>query len=132
MSTNKYTIEVEKYAERHYIKKFKKKYKSKWDLTFRSIEEEFKRLESLFETSIAEKIHEKGDIIIAKTEFRVAGTKQAKKSSGNRCVIAIHQDTQIVKILLIYHKNDLLGNGSETAKWKRIIKENYREYGDLV
>lgn len=132
MSTN-YRVIIEKYAERHYIKNFAKKYKGAWDNTWLSMVEEFCRIDSLFGTSIVEIItrSKNGNIIIAKTEFRVAGTNESKKSSGNRCIVAIHKDIKSVNVLLIYHKNDL-GNGNETAKWKQIIKDNYPDYRGLL
>ena len=129
MST-KYSVIVEHFAERHFIKKFKKKYKKDWDITWQAINEELKRIDSLSETSIAEIIIDTGNVKIIKTKFRIVGTKQSKKSSGNRCIVAVQKDINMVYVLLIYHKNDL-GNGNETAKWKRIIKENYDQYKDL-
>ena len=126
----KYSVIVERFAERHFIKNFKKKYKKSWDITWQAINEELKRIDSLFETSIAEVITDTGDIKIAKIEFRVAGTKQSRKISGNRCIVAIHKDINIVYVLLVYHKNDL-GDGNETRKYKQIIKENYNQYKDL-
>lgn len=132
MFTN-YSVVVEKFSERHYAKKFKKKYKKAWVLTQSSLIKEFQRIDALIEkTSIAEIISEKEDIQIVKTEFRVAGTKQSAKNSGNRCIIAVHKDVQVVKVLLIYHKNDLTGSGNETSKWKKIIRDNFGEYEGIV
>ena len=129
MST-KYSVIVEQFAERHFIKKFKKKYKKAWDITLQAINEELKRIDSLFETSIAEEIIDTKNIKIVKTEFRVAGTKQSRKASGNRCIIAVQKDINMVYVLLVYHKNDL-GNGNETTKWKQIVKKNYDQCKDL-
>jgi len=123
----KYSVTIQQYAERHFIKNFGKKYKGAWDITWKAICEELQRFDSLLETSIAETIIEKSNVRIAKTEFRVHGTNESKKSSGNRCIVAVHKDTCLVDVLLVYHKNDL-GDGNETAKWKQIIKENYPEY----
>lgn len=130
MSTN-YTVIVEEYAERHYIKGFEKKYKKAWPVTRRAILEELKRIDSLAETSIAETICDSVDVKIYKTEFRVAGTNVSRKKSGNRCIVAAHKKTNTVRVLLVYNKNDLEGP-NETATWKRVIKENYPEYRDLL
>jgi len=130
MSIN-YSVQVEKYAERHYLKKFSKKYKSAWDITWRAIVGEFKRLDSLFSTSIAETIVDSENIMIVKSEFRVAGTKESRKASGNRCIIAVRKNTKTVCVLLVYHKNDI-GDGNETAHWRGVIKENYTEYRNLL
>lgn len=127
----KYSVMVRSFAERHYLKNFKKKYKSAWDITWRAIIEELQRFDSLLETSIAERINGNSNIVIAKVEFRVAGTSESRKASGNRCIVAVHQDTRIVNVLLLYHKNDL-GHGNETAQWKQMIKDNYPDYYGLL
>ena len=126
----KYSVEVESFAERHFIKNFKKKYKNAWVITWRAVVEEFKRIDSLFETSIAETIITSDNIKIVKTQFRVVGTNQSKKASGNRCIIAVHKNISTVYVLLVYHKNDL-SMGNETAQWKQIIKKNYDQYRNL-
>ena len=130
MSIN-YSVSIEAYAERHYVKSFSKKYKSKWDITLNAIIEELKRFDSLLTSSIAETIVDGGDVLIVKTEFRIATTNESRKSSGNRCIIAVHKKLGIIKILLVYNKTDLSGT-NETAEWKRIIKENYKDYEDLL
>ncbi len=129
MSTS-YTVIIEEYAKRHYIRKFEKKYRGAWDVTLRAIIEELRRFDSLLETSIAETISSRDEIKICKTEFRVHGTQESRKSSGNRCIVAVHKSTSTVHILLAYNKNDL-GDGNETAQWKAMIRENYSAYGDF-
>ncbi|MBU2545090.1 hypothetical protein KKC65_01365 [Patescibacteria group bacterium] len=126
----KYAVATEHFAERHFIKNFKKKYKTAWDITWRAMIEEFKRTDALFNTSIVETIIDVDNIKIVKTEFRIAGSKKSRKSSGNRCIVAVHRDIRMVYVLLVYHKNDL-GGSNETARWKQIIKENYDQYRDL-
>lgn len=126
----KYSVEVECFAERHFIKKFQKRYKNAWPITWQAIIEELKRIDSLLDSSIAESIVGNDTRRIIKTEFRVAKTKQSRHGSGNRCIIAVHQDTQVVYVLLVYHKPDL-GKGNETEEWKQIIKKNYKQYKDL-
>ncbi len=125
MST-KYSVIVERFAENHFIKKFNKKYKKAWDVTWQALIEQYKRIDPLFNTSIAETIIKSTKIKIVKTEFRIAGTKQSRKGSGNRCILAIHNDSKVVSVLLVYNKNDL-GNKNETAQWKKIIKEEYKK-----
>ncbi len=131
MSIN-YAVIIEKYAERHFISKFKKKYKGAWDITWTAIHEEFKRIDTLIgATNIAETITDQGGIRICKTEFRVHGTQDSRHSSGNRCIIAVHKNTSTVNVLAVYHKNDI-GGSNETASWKNLIKENYPEYSDIL
>ncbi|HEY4483264.1 MAG TPA: hypothetical protein VI953_03770 [Candidatus Paceibacterota bacterium] len=130
MSTN-YVVVLEKYAERHYVSNFKKKHKGAWDITWEAIVEEFRRMDSLFETTIAETIAEKGNIKICKTEFRVAKTQESRHGSGNRCIVAVAKSTCTVHVLLVYGKNDIAIH-NETAEWKHKIRENYPEYSDWI
>ena len=130
MSTD-YVIAIEKFAEHHFIKSFKKKYKGAWDITWKAIEETFKRFDLLFDTSVAETIVDNEKVKICKTEFRVAGTKESRHGSGNRCIVAIQKNENIIRVLLVYHKNDL-GGGNETATWKQIVRDNYPEYRNIL
>jgi hypothetical protein len=125
-----YSVAVEDFAERHFIKNFKKKYKGAWEMTWRAVVEEFKRMDSLLQTSIAETIVDSSEVKIVKTEFRVVGTNESRKGSGNRCIVAVNKTTSTVNVLLVYHKNDL-NSASETACWKHLIKENYGQYTNL-
>lgn len=126
-----YSVIIKEFAERHFIKNFRKKYKGAWDLTFKAIKLEFENFDVLFQKNIAERIVNSSMIKICKTEFKIAGTQESKHGSGNRCIVAIHKDTNIVNVLLVYHKNDL-GDGNETARWKQIIKDNYPDYCRLL
>ena len=131
MKSIEYRAVFEPFAEKHYIKSFAKKYKGAWDFTFNLLEKEFGQIDLLFEKSIAEIITDSKNIKICKVEFKIAGTNQSRKGSGNRCIVAIHKDANMVNVLLIYHKTHL-GDGNETAKWKQMIKDNYPKYCDLL
>ena len=131
MKSIKYEVVFEPFTKRHFIKSFEKKYKSKWDFTLKSLEEEFEQIDLLFSKSVAETIIDCNGIKICKTEFKIAGSNKSRHGSGNRCIAAIHKDTSVVNVLLVYHKNDL-GNGNETAKWKQIIKDNYPDYRGML
>ena len=131
MFTN-YAVVIEKYAERHFISTFKKKYKGAWDVTWIGMHNEFKRIDTLIgQTNIAETIIESGDVRICKTGFRVHGTQESRRSSGNRCIIAVHKNTSTVYALLVYSKTDL-GGRNETASWKNIVRENYQQYSKMI
>jgi hypothetical protein len=130
MSTN-YQVQIESFAERHYIKKFQKKYKGAWDLTRSALIREFQSFDVLLQRSIASVVIDREGVQICKTEFRVAGTNVSRKASGNRCIVAIHKETNIVCVLLVYHKNDM-SSSNETAGWKRIVKEAYPEYRNFL
>ncbi|MEK7631064.1 MAG: hypothetical protein AAB417_03500 [Patescibacteria group bacterium] len=129
----KYDVVFRSFTERHFIRTFAKKYKGAWDRTLKGLMLEFTYVDLLFEKSIAETIYVSGDrsIKICKTEFKIAGIQESRHGSGNRCIIAIHRDESKVRVLLVYHKNDL-GGGNETTNWKRLIKENYSEYSSIL
>lgn len=129
MSTSSnYVVEVEKYVERHFIASFKKKYKGAWDITWKALEEEFKRIETLIGVNnFVETIFTCDDFLICKTEFRIAGTQESRHGSGNRCIIAVHKKDKITRVLLVYSKGDVKGS-RETDWWQGVIKDNYSDY----
>ena len=114
-----YAVTVEPFAEKHYIKNFKRKYKGAWDVTWAGLEKEFSNFDLLFKDGTATRISEKDGIQICKTEFRIAQTKQSRHKSGNRCIVAVHTDTREVYILLVYNKTDLSGSSNETAQMEK-------------
>jgi len=130
MSTS-YNVVFADFAERHFIKNFRKKYKNAWESTLIALRFEFGNFDLLFQKSIAEKIIDSSAVSICKTEFKIAGTNVSRHASGNRCVVAINKDTSTIIVLLVYHKNDI-GNGNETTKWKNLIRENYSEYKNIL
>ena len=132
MSIDHYVVLAKPFVKRHYVKNFKKKYKSSWDITWCALEKEFQNFDVLLERNIAKIILIAQDIKICKVEFRIAGTKHSRHGSGNRCIVAVHSKTVQVAVLLVYHKSHLAGSGNETAKWKNIIKKNYSEYKNIL
>ncbi len=131
MKSINYEVIFEKFTERHFIKSFAKKYKGSWDITLQVIKKEFEQVDLLFLKNVSETIVEQKDIKICKTEFKIAGTNESRHGSGNRCIIAVNKKLNQVKVLLIYHKNDL-GGHNETAEWKGIVRENYEEWRGLM
>lgn len=131
MRSTSYAVIFEPFSERHFIKSFAKKYKRAWDITLAIISEEFTQIDLLFLKNTAEIISDSADIKICKTEFKIAGSNTSRHGSGNRCIVAIHKNACQVKVLLVYHKNDLPGH-NETAAWKQKIKDNYPEYMTLL
>lgn len=126
-----YSVEIEAFAERHFIKGFQKKYKKQWDFTLRAIIAELEHIDRLIQTDRAETIHDIDRLKIIKTKFKVAGTQESAKTSGNRCIVAWHSDKGLVSVLLVYGKTDL-GGGKETSNWTNLIKENYPKYKNLL
>jgi len=130
MLTN-YSVQIEDFAERHFIKSFQRKYKKQWDSTLLSIIAELERIDNLLLTDRAETICDAGSIKIIKTKFRVANTKESAKTSGNRCIVAWHKDKQYISVLLVYSKTDLSG-AHETAEWIKMVKDNYPVYKNIL
>ena len=128
----KYTVYIHPFTERHYIKRFRKKYKRGWDITLVALQKKFEFFDLLFEENTAETIIEKRGIKICKTKFRIAGTNQSKGGSGNRCIVAVHTEKKEVQVLLVYNKTDLAGSGNETTQWKSVVKKNHPEYADIL
>lgn len=126
-----YFIHVEGFAEKHFIKNFKKKYNSRWDITLRAILFQLERIDNFLLTDKAETIIDRGIVKIIKTEFKIAGSKESAKSSGNRCIVAWHTLEKFVSVLLVYNKTDLTSKNKETDEWKNIIKDNYSQYKSL-
>ncbi|MDO8604049.1 MAG: hypothetical protein Q7K40_01420 [bacterium] len=120
-----FSVMIEDFAERHFIKSFQKKYQGKWDITRLAIVAELERVDNLLLTDRAETISDVEGVQIIKTKFRIAGTKESAKSSGNRCIVALNKEKQSVSVLLVYTKTDL-SSKNETAEWKAIIKEEYQ------
>ena len=131
MKSTNYEVIIEPFAERHFIKSFAKKYKGAWDFTFRFVQKEFEQIDLLFLKNTAETIFDSENIKICKTEFKISFTQESRHSSGNRCIVAVHKNTNKVCVLLVYHKNDL-GGSNETASWKNLIKNNYPEYKEIL
>ena len=75
--------------------------------------------------------HESADknVRICKTEFKIVGTQISRHGSGNRCIIAVHADTQVVRVLLVYGKGDVKGS-RETDWWQQEVKAAYPEYAE--
>ena len=126
-----YEVIFEHFTERHFIKTFAKKYKGAWNNTLKGLIVEFSFFDLLFLKNTAETIIDSGDIKICKTEFKISGTQESRHNSGNRCIVAIHKNINRVCVLLVYNKNDLSG-GNETANWKRVTKENYPDYSNIL
>lgn len=136
MSTNDYSVFIEDFADRHYIRSFAKKYKGKqWDITLIAIKEILSRYDNIAPNNHS--IDSKLDIvcqcngyILVKLDFRIAGSNISAKSSGNRVVAAVDTTKKIIKILLVYSKNDI-SPPNETSKWKNMVTDFYPEFSEL-
>lgn len=125
-----FSVKFTSYSLKHYLSDFKKKYKGKqWDLTQMSIIEDLSRLRMENNTTqLSGQIDElkySDGMWLAKYDFKIAGTKQSTKDSGNRCILFINNDQNTIDILLIYNKNNLVKNTKETKYIFDVLKENY-------
>lgn len=125
------SVSIEKFAENHFVKTFEKKHKSHWEVTLRSVVDGLVRIELLLTTNKAETICDAGSVRIVKTQFRIDGSKESAKASGNRCIVAWHTENQHVAVLLVYAKTDITAHG-ETAAWKKLVRDNYPEYKHIL
>lgn len=136
MSTNEYAVFIEEFAQKHYIKSFAKKHKGKqWAVTLSAISSMLARYDNLAPNhqpidSKIDVICPYGQYMIIKLDFAIAGTQVSPKSSGNRVVAAVDTGKKVIKILLVYSKNDI-GPPNETARWKKLVAQNYEEFRGL-
>ena len=126
MDQHKYKVIFEDYTKRHFIKNFEKKYKSQWDKTLDDIIFVCEHIENMLSTKRADLISVADNCRLVKLDFAIFGLKISPKSSGNRCILFLDDDMGIVKVLLVYSKNDISTN-NETQAWKNIIKTQYPE-----
>lgn len=126
-----YSVQIEQFAERHFTKNFEKKYKTHWEFTRRAIIAELERIDTLLLTDKAETICDVEGVKIVKTKFKIAGSKESAKTSGHRCVVAWYASTQSVAVLLVYSKTDFRSK-NETVEWKKLVKENYPAYREMI
>ena len=123
-----YRVQFEPFTELHDIKQFHKAYKDKWLATERTIIAVCERIDNMLQYNRADLISVSGCNKLVKLDFAVEGTRMSPKTSGNRCVLFVDEDTRAVKILLVYSKNEI-SPPNETQKWKNFIKN---EYGDIA
>lgn len=126
-----YSVQIEDFAKRHFIKGFEKKYLKHWGITLEAIIAELQRIDNLLNTDRADVIVDIDDCKIVKTKFKVFKSEESAKSSGNRCIVLWRPKKSLVSVLLVYHKNDL-DVGNETDEWKKLVKNNYPDYKHLL
>ncbi len=125
------------FAKNHYLKKFIKNYKGKqWQYTEDSIFQDLSRLglknNKTQQLSQIDELVYKDNHWIAKYDFRIAGTTQSTKTSGNRAIIHIDAKRMCIEILLIYNKTDLPKNKNETDYIFQVIEKEYPEIYRLL
>ena len=131
-----FNVSYREYAKSYFLKEFEKKYKGKqWEKTESSIFEDLKRLRvknnTTQQSSQIDELKHKNEYWLFKYDFRIAGSNQSTKSSGNRIVGFIDNMQNQLDILLIYSKNDLPKNKKETQYIEDVLSQNYYEIGEL-
>ena len=107
-----------------------KKYKGKqWEKTESSIFEDLKRLRIVTNTTqkssqIDELKYYNGHWLF-KYDFRIAGTNESAKASGNRIIGYIDNANNKIQISFLYNKTDLPKNQGETTYIFQTIKNNF-------
>lgn len=130
MDQHKYKVVFEDFTKRHFIKNFEKKYKSKWDKTQDDIIFVCEHIENMLLTKHADLISVADNYRLVKLDFAIFGLKISPKSSGNRCILLLDDAMRIVKVLLVYSKNDISAR-NETQEWKNIIRGQYQSIAKL-
>lgn len=130
MAQHKYKVLFEDYTKRHFIKSFEKKYKSKWNKTQDDIIFVCEHIENMLFTKRADLISIAENSRLVKLDFAIFRLKVSPKSSGNRCILFLDDDIKLVKVLLVYSKNDIPTN-NETQAWKNIVKSQYSELAEI-
>ena len=127
-----FQVQYTEYAKGHFLKEFEKKYPGiQWEATNKSILFELARLRmpnnDIQKTQQVDELKHKADYWIIKYDFKVAKTKESTKTSGNRCIVSIDNNKDLIEILLIYNKDDLPKKKDETVYIFDTIKEQYEE-----
>ena len=135
-STTLFSVSYREYAKTHFRKEFEKKYKGvQWEATEKSIFEDLRRLrmpnnKTQYSMQVDELKH-KDEYWLIKYDFRIAGTKESTKTSGNRLVAVINNRLNKLEILVIYAKTDLPKNMGETAYLSTLISGIYPDVSKL-
>ena len=124
MFIDNYRVLFEDYSERHYAKAFKKDYGNQWLVTRRALVAQFAHIDQLV---LNGRTNPPNKEWIIKHEFAVAGRKQSAKDSGNRAILYVNHNDRTVRVLLLYHKDHLGKSASETATWRGIIKQEFKD-----
>jgi len=125
-----FNVEFEAYTKRHYIKTFRKKYKESWPPTEIAIIDACARIDNMLLYNRADCISVLENYQLVKLDFSVEGTHISPKASGNRCILFVDSVARLVRILLVYSKNQI-SEPNETQKWKNIIKHEYKEIAKI-
>lgn len=126
-----FQVEFSGYAESHFCKEFLKKYKPKqWIETKKTIVDTLERSFAFQQTALIDnlKFSQEDGVGIFKLDFRVAGTNESPKGSGNRAIFSLSNTTGRIEILLVYGKNHCHKKNAETPWILEQVKAAFPEY----
>lgn len=129
-----FQVEFSDFAEKHYCKEFRKKYTDRqWAETKKTIIDTLERSYSVQQTNLIDelKCSAENHIGLLKYDFKVAGTNMSPKSSGNRLIFGLCNQTGLIEVLLVYNKGHLEKNKTETQWILEQIKANFPKYKKL-
>ncbi|MDK2899349.1 MAG: hypothetical protein PWQ10_536 [Patescibacteria group bacterium] len=126
-------VDYSAYAKRHYLKQLQKDNPGKqWSITEDGIFEDLSRItytdQDLQQTQQVDELWHKNEYWIFKYDFRIAGTIESTKGSGNRCVVFINTTRKSMEILMIFHHKYLPKNTKESHYIKQILTKNFNNY----
>lgn len=129
-----FPVYFHEYAERHFLKRFRKDYKGKqWQITEDSIRQDLSRISNgvsdLQKTQQIDELWHGDNIWVFKYDFRIAKTNVSAKASGNRVVGVIDNKASQIHIVAVYGKTDLPKNVSETQYIRNILGETFSGIG---
>ncbi|MDD3066431.1 MAG: hypothetical protein PHO48_01200 [Candidatus Gracilibacteria bacterium] len=127
----KFLVEFSSYAERHFCKDFLKHHKArKWLETKKAIVATLERSFAFQQTKLIDniKFSQEENMGIFKLDFRIAGTNSSPKTSGNRLIFSLCNDTGKIEVLLVYGKGHCCKKQSETQWFLEHIKNNFPQY----
>lgn len=123
MST-KYEVIVDSFAERYYLKGFRRKYKKSFEAPWGAFLFMLQKFDLMLERENTSVISDSAkNILVCKVKFKILPNESAK-TSGNRCIVVVDKNKYQVRVLLVYSKNDIKGK-QETLWWKNKIKRNF-------
>ena len=128
MSTGgRYLVQFDPYTKNHFIKSITRRYSIRqWQATRKSLEFVLEHIDQHILTDKARTIHVSDAGRIVKLYFKIAGTNDSAKGSGNRAIVSLDDTLHIARVLLVYSKKEIC-QPNETVKWQKVISEQFPE-----
>ena len=124
-----YRVVFSKYAERHFMKDFAKKYRGKqWLVTRESIFQDLKRVRHLQMGQQVDELRQSKKLWLFKYDFAVAKTSKSPKRAGNRCLVFLDSSRYIQTVLLVYSKGHLPKKQAETVYLEQVVKKEFSDF----